>query len=291
MKCPRLVPVLVTALLSLSIHPVWAVEVMTSFTVLADVVKQVGGTHVQVTSLVGNNGDPHKYEPSAKDSKNLSSADIVFISDSQSFETWFERLAKAANRHDVVAVSNGIKTHQFIEDGHATTDPHVWNDPNNVKIWVSNIRDALIQADPKDASDFIANARLYTQILSALDEYATRKFAQISPERRKVITSHDAFGYMGKAYDIMFLAPLGVSTETEASAMDVKNLIDQVKKERVKVYFIENSNDPRLAKQIAQQTGATAGGTLYPEALSDQVPSYAALFKHNVDLIAEAIGK
>ncbi len=289
----RLTYILITAFLSLYITPVLAkqVEVVASFTVLADVAKQVGGSHVHVTSLVGNNGDPHEYEPSAKDSKQLSNADVVLISDSRSFETWFERLAKAAKRNDIVPVSKGIQTHQMIENSRNITDPHVWNDPENVKVWVLNIRDALIQADPEDASDFIANANLYIKKLSALDDYAREKFAQTAPNKRKIITSHDAFGYMGSAYDIKFLAPLGVSTETEASAMDVKSLIDQIKKEGVKFYFIENSNDPRLAKQIALETGAEYGGKLYPEALSKEFPSYEAMLKHNVDIISAVIRK
>ena len=278
---------LVTAVMPLSAR---TLKVMASFTVLADVVKQVGGEHVQVSSLVGNNGDPHKYEPSARDSRNLRKSDVVFISGC-GLETWFERLARAANAKEVVVVSEGIEVGEFEEDGEIMADPHVWNDPENVKIWVKNIRDALIAVDPEDKADFIANAELYDKLLDALDDYALSKLTDFPREKKKVLTNHDAFSYLGRAYDVTFIAPLGVSTETEASAKDVKRLIDQMKREGVKVYFMENSNDPRLVRQIARATKAQPGGTLFPEALSEEVPTFYAMFKHNIDLIASGIQK
>lgn len=267
------------------------VDVVTSFTILADVVNQVGGEHVNVHHFVGDNGDPHKYEPSPKDVAQLKNTDVIFISDSSSFEMWFERLAKSADRSDVVSVSKGIETHTMTEDGDVVTDPHVWNDPRNVKVWVKNIEEKLVNTDPKDAKDFHTNAANYLRELDELDRYARTSFKDIPASKRKVLTSHDAFSYMGSAYNITFLAPLGVSTDAEASAQVVGKLIKQIRDEGIHIYFTENSNDPRLAKQIANETGAQEGGELYPESLSKIVPTYSKMFKYNVDTLGHAMKK
>ena len=269
-------------------------EVVASFSIVADVVKQVGGDHVEVKSLVGPNGDAHGFEPSPEDAKTLKAANLAFIS-GNGFEGWFERLAKASGyTGKPVVVSGGVKTLKMDEKGKSVTDPHVWNNPANVVIWVANIEKALVAADPEDAADFKANAERYTKELNDLNAYARSKIGAIPKGKRKILTSHEALGYFGKEYGVDFLSPLGLSTETEASAMDVAKLIDQIKKEKVKVYFIENSNDPRLIKQIADATGAEPGGELYVESLSaadGPAPTYVKMFRYNVDQIAAAIAK
>lgn len=269
-------------------------ETVASFSVLADVVKQVGGDHVQVRSLVPANGDPHEFEPSPDDAKAVKTADVTFIS-GEGLEGWFQRLVKASgSKSKAVVVSQGIKTRKMEEDGKTITDPHVWNSPVNVMVWVANIEKALTAADPEDAADFKANAARYTKELQDLDAYAKAQIAPVAKEKRKVITSHDAFGYFGQEYGVRLMSPLGVSTETEASAADVAKLIDQIKKEKVKAYFIENSNDPRLVEQIATATGAQPGGTLYVESLSEAdgpAPTYAKMFRYNVDQIVAAISQ
>ncbi|ACK50277.1 periplasmic solute binding protein [Methylocella silvestris BL2] len=269
-------------------------DVVASFTVLADVVQQVGGDHVRVKSLVPANGDPHEFEPSPNDAKAIKSADVTFVS-GEGLESWFQRLAKAAgyNGKPVVA-SNGVKTQKMEEDGKTVTDPHVWNTPLNVIVWTGNIEKALAAADPQDAADFKANAAKYVQELQDLNAYAHAKFDATPKDLRKVLTSHDAFGYFGKEYGVTFLSPLGLSTETEASAAGVAKLIDQIRREKVKIYFIENSNDPRLVKQIAEATGAEPGGVLYVESLSPPdgpAPTYARMLRNSVDKIADAIAK
>ncbi|OZI32451.1 ABC transporter substrate-binding protein [Bordetella genomosp. 10] len=270
------------------------IDVVASFTVLADVVKNVGGDHVAVKSLVPPNGDPHEFEPSPTDAKAIREAAVTFVS-GEGLETWFQRLAKASGaKTQPVVVSEGIKTHTMEEDGKVVTDPHVWNSIPNVLIWVSNIEAALAKADPDDAAAFRKNAAAYRERLGALDQTIRAKFASIPAGQRKVLTSHDAFGYYGKEYGVQFLAPQGLSTETEASAADVAKLIDQIKAEQVRVYFIENSNDPRLVKQIAQATGAQPGGELYPEALSaaaGPAPTYERLMQFNTEQIVKAITK
>jgi zinc/manganese transport system substrate-binding protein len=265
-----------------------------SFTVLADVVKQVGGEHVNVKSLVGPNGDPHEFEPSPNDARDLKAADVTFIS-GEGLESWFERLVKASGYSGKpVIASEGIKTRTMDEDGKTITDPHVWNSPVNIEVWVGNIEKALAAADPEDAAIFKANADRYTKVLKDLDAYAKAKLETVPKDRRKILTSHDAFGYFGREYGVTFLSPVGLSTETEASAADIAKLIDQIRREKVKTYFFENSNDARLVQQISKATGAEPGGELYVEALSKEdgpAPTYAKMFRYNVDLISKAIAE
>ena len=287
---------LAAALLASGATVAWAksLNVVASFTVLADVVQQVGGDHVKVRSLVGPNGDPHEFEPSPDDAKNLKAADVVFVS-GEGLEGWMDRLITASGYSGTpVVASEGVPTRKMQEDGTTVTDPHVWNSPRNVEIWIANIEKGLAAADPEDAADFKANAAKYLKVVQDLDAYAKMKFDKVPQADRRILTSHDAFGYFGDAYGITFLSPVGVSTETEASAADVAALIDQIKTEKVKAYFFENSNDPRLVKQIANATGAEPGGELYVEALSEAdgpAPTYAKMFTYNVDLLANALTK
>ncbi|CDN52979.1 Periplasmic solute binding protein [Neorhizobium galegae bv. officinalis bv. officinalis str. HAMBI 1141] len=286
----------VPALMAFSAVPAFAdtLKVVASFTVLGDVVSQVGGKHVKVTNLVGPNGDPHEFEPSPADAKNLKAAQVAFVS-GEGLEGWMDRLITASGyKGKPVVVSQGVNTRTMDEDGKTVTDPHVWNSPVNVKVWVANIEKALSEADPADAGAFKANAEAYLQKLDAMNAYAHSKFDAVPADRRKVLTSHDAFGYFGREYNVSFLAPLGLSTETEASAADVAKLIEQIKAEGVKTYFLENSNDPRLVKQIAKATAAQPGGELYVESLSDAkgpAPTYEKMFRYNVDQIAAAMAK
>jgi zinc/manganese transport system substrate-binding protein len=269
-------------------------EVVASFTVLADIVHEIGGANVRVRSLVGPNGDPHEFEPSPDDARALKESDVVFVS-GEGLEGWMDRLITASGYSGKpVVASEGIKTREMEEDGKTVTDPHVWNSPVNVLVWVSNIEKALAAADPEDAEHFRANAKDYRRKLVELDNYAHAKLDAVPRGKRKVLTSHDAFGYFGREYKVKFLSPVGLSTETEASAADVARLIDQIKAEGVKVYFFENSNDPKLVNQIASATGAKAGGELYVEALSDKngpASTYLRMFRYNVDQVATAFAK
>ena len=269
-------------------------KVVASFTVLADVAKQVGGKAVNVQTIVPPNGDPHEYEPTPEDAKHLKAADVVLTS-GEGLEGWENRLISASGYAGTpVVVSDGVKTRTMEEDGQTIVDPHVWNSPVNVMVWVGNIEKALSAADPQDAAAFKANAERYTKELHELDAYAHSRIDPIPQDKRKILTSHDAFGYFGREYGVSFLAPLGLSTEGEASAADVAKLIDQIKQEGIKVYFFENSNDPRLVQQIAGATGAQSGGELYVEALSGPdgpAPTYARMFKYNVDRLSDALRK
>ncbi|WP_028747871.1 metal ABC transporter solute-binding protein, Zn/Mn family [Rhizobium mesoamericanum] len=280
--------------LSTTSAPAATLKVVASFTVLADVIREVGGGRVTVTSLVGPNGDPHEFEPSPSDAKNLSEAQVAFVS-GEGLEGWMDRLIAASGyKGQPVVVSEGIEFRTMDEDGRTVTDPHVWNSPVNVKVWVANIEQALAKAAPADAAAFKTNAEAYLKTLDALDAYARSEFGNIPAGHRKVLTSHDAFGYFGREYGVRFLAPIGVSTESEASAADVAKLIEQIKDEQVKIYFFENSNDQRLVRQIAKATGAEPGGELYVESLSDAngpASTYVKMFRYNVDQLVAAMAK
>ncbi|MCW8111508.1 metal ABC transporter substrate-binding protein [Yersinia intermedia] len=278
----------VAALLSSPLAMAKTVETVASFSILGDIVQQVGGEHVNVVTLVGPDGDPHGFAPMPKNSKQLSNADVVFVS-GLGLEGWLERLISASGyKGQVVVASTGVDTRKMDEEGKMVTDPHAWNSMANGIKYANNVMNALIVADPEDADYFRKRGGEYIQQLEKLDAYAKAQFAAIPLDKRKVLTSHDAFGYFSQEYGVSFLSPVGFSTEAEASASDVAALIKQIKQEKIKTYFIENQTDPRLVKQIATASGAKAGGELYPEALSPAggpAATYAKAFKHNVDTI------
>lgn len=268
------------------------IEAVASFTVIADMVHNVGGERVHVTSLIGPNGDPHVYEPSPADALALKKADVAFVSGLH-LEGWMDRLIKASGyQGQPVVLSTGIKTRSMEEDGQRITDPHAWNSAANAIIYVRNIVAALQKADPEGASVYQANGERYSAQLKELDSYARTQIATIPAAQRKILTSHDAFGYFGDAYGVTFLSPLGFSTESEASAADVGKLIRQIKAQHVSAYFFENSGDPRLVKQIADASGAKPGGELYVESLSPAdgpAASYVQMFRYNVDKMVAAM--
>lgn len=278
----------VAALLSSPLAMAKTVEAVASFSILGDIVQQVGGEHVNVVTLVGPDGDPHGFAPMPKNSKQLSNADVVFVS-GLGLEGWLERLISASGyKGQVVVASTGVDTRKMDEEGKMVTDPHAWNSMANGIKYANNVMNALIVADPEDADYFRKRGGEYIQQLEKLDAYAKAQFAAIPLDKRKVLTSHDAFGYFSQEYGVSFLSPVGFSTEAEASASDVAALIKQIKQEKIKTYFIENQTDPRLVKQIATASGVKAGGELYPEALSPAggpAATYVEAFKHNVDTI------
>ena len=267
-------------------------NVVTSFSILGDITREVGGDRVNVTTLVGPDGDPHTFEPSPKDSAALSKADVVVVN-GLGLEGWLDRLVKASGfKGQLVVASTGVKTHTLAEDGKTVTDPHAWNSAANGALYAQNILNGLVKADPQDKAALEASGKPYITQLNQLDSWAKTRFSQIPQAKRKVLTSHDAFGYFARAYGVEFMAPQGLSSESEANASQVAALIKQIKADGVKVWFMENQLDPRLVKQIATATGAEPGGELYPEALSTAsgpAASYQAAFKHNVNAMLKSM--
>jgi len=263
-------------------------NVVASFSILGDFVRNVGGDRVHVTTLVGPNSDAHVYEPTPADAKKVADAKLVFIN-GLGLEGWLPRLVQAAGgRATVVTATFGIAP---LRRG-ADADPHAWQSVVNAKAYVANVRDALVAAAPADAESFRANAAGYLIKLDALDREVREAVAQIPESRRKVISTHDAFGYFAAAYGIAFIAPLGVSTESEASARDVAGIISQIKSEKIPAIFLENISDPRLIQRIAAETGAKVGGTLYSDSLTGEkgdVPTYIDLVRHNIKALTSAL--
>jgi len=270
-------------------------KVVATFSILADITRNIAGDRADVTALVGPNGDAHVYTPTPMDARSVGAAKVI-VTNGLGFEGWISRLIAASGSKAIVAVaSNGVEPRQSTDShGHAGTDPHAWQSVANVKIYVANIRDALVTADPEGKGSYDANAAAYLAKLDALDRDIGETLARIPPARRKVITSHDAFGYFKDAYGIDFVAPLGVSTETEASARDVAKIITQVRQQKIPAVFLENVAEQQLVERIAAETGAKIGGSLQSDALTDakgDAPTYIDLMRHNVRQLAAALAE
>lgn len=270
--------------------------VVASFSILADIARQVGGDRVEVVALVGPDGDAHMFQPSAQDAKKVAAAKLVLIN-GIGFEGWIERLMRSAGaKAAVVTASRGVTSLARTTDGrghdHGAVDPHAWQDVANAKIYVGNIRDALTAADPDGKAVYQANAARYIDALDALDAEIRAALARIPAEQRKIISTHDAFAYFGKAYGVDFIAPQGVSTETEASARDVARIIRQMRALDIKAVFLENVSDPRLMDRIAAETGARVGGRLYSDALSGPygpAGTYIDMMRSNIRELSAAL--
>lgn len=272
--------------------------VVTSFSILADLVKVIGGSHVEVTSLVGPNADAHVFDPTPADAKRLANAKLVVIN-GLGFEGWMDRLIKSSGyRGSVIVASRGVKTIQEAaghghQHGHShAADPHAWQNPLNVKQYVQNIRIALAAAKPAAAQEFEQRAQAYSRDLDALDQSIRERLKPIPVAQRRIVTSHDAFGYFAAAYNVKFYPLQGLSTGSEPSAADVVRIIDQIKKNKVSAIFVENISDARVLERITKESGARIGGTLYADALSEPgtaVDTYLKLIEHNAATIIKGL--
>jgi zinc/manganese transport system substrate-binding protein len=294
--------------------------VVATFSILGDFVERVGGERVAVKTLVGPNGDAHVYEPTPADAKALAAAKVVFVN-GIGFEGWMARLAKASGtKAPIVTATTGITPREMADDDHDEApakgakkghdhdhdkkakghaghdhgglDPHAWQSVANVKTYVANVRDGLVAADPAGKSVYEANAAKYLGELEALEAEVKAKVAAVPAERRRVITGHDAFGYFAAAYGIAFVAPQGISTESEVTAKAVAKLIRQIKAEKITAVFVENMTDRRLIDRVAKETGVTPGGELFADALSPKggpAPTYVDMVRHNVTLLTRAM--
>ena len=295
----RFIPLL-TFIAALAATPAQAqdkVNVVATFSILGDLVKNVGGDRVDVTMLVGPNSDTHVFSPTPADARKLGSAKVVFVN-GLGLEGWIARLVKASGtKAPTVVASVGVKSRKM-DDGHhhghshAEADPHAWQSVANTRIYVANIRDGLSKSDPAGKDTYVANASAYLAKLDMLEQEVKAAVAKIPADRRKVITTHEAFGYFAVAYGMEFIAPEGVSTEAAPSARDVAKIIAQIKKQKIPALFMENVSDPRMMQQIAKESGARIGGTLYSDALSDAsgpAPSYVEMMRSNVSELTKAL--
>lgn len=273
-------------------------KVVATFSILGDMVRHVGGERVEVTTLVGPNGDAHVYSPTPADGRRLTEARIVFTNGLK-YEGWIDRLIKSSGTGAVkVEAATGAKLLKGEEDGHGhrhghgSVDPHAWQNIANAKVYVANIRDALIAADAEGKAVYESNAAEYLGKLDGLEQEVKSLIAGIPAERRRIITSHDAFRYFGDAYGIEFVSPQGVSTESEASARDVARIIQQIRREKIGAVFVENVSDARLMERIAKETGARIGSQVYSDALSEPngpAGTYIDMMRHNIKAFSAAL--
>lgn len=302
-------------------------KVVASFSILGDMVRNVAGSNADVTVLVGPDGDAHSFEPGPADASALADADLL-VMNGLGFEPWLIRLAAASGTkakyvtasfgisprhlseeekraHDAAHEDHEDEDHDHAHDakGHdehgypapaQDFDPHAWQSLRNGIVYVQNIADALAEKDPDNALVYRANAESYITELKKLDGWVRQELAKIPQEKRKVITTHDAFGYFGDAYGIQFISPLGIGNTAEPGAEALARLIDRIRQEKIRALFIENMSDSRMMETIARETGAEDGGTLYSDALSKPggpAPTYVAMFRHNVSALIAAMQK
>jgi zinc/manganese transport system substrate-binding protein len=287
----RALLVLFSLLVSMSLSAAEKLQVVTSFSILADMTHQVGKDHIQITNMVGPDADAHTYEPTPDDAKALLKARLI-IKNGLGFEPWLDRLVTSAEtKAPIISASRGVIPRSLDEDGATVPDPHAWHNLANTELYIANITKALIAADPANSADYERNSQTYLKQVHALLAEAKAKFGSLPPGNRKIVTSHDAFGYLGQAYGIEFMAPQGLSTEREPSAAEVAALITQIRQARVKAVFMENIKDARLLKQIADESGAQIGGTLYSDALAASGPAstFTGLFEYNLNTLYNAL--
>jgi zinc/manganese transport system substrate-binding protein len=298
----------------------WAEEplpVVATFSILGDMVERIGGEHIALTTLVGPDGDAHVYQPTPKVARSVAEADVLFLNGLE-FEGWLERLAEAASFGGAMVVATkGVvpiafddhdehddhddhDEHDEHEDhddhaghDHGAFDPHAWQSLENAVIYANNIAAGLAQADPENAGDYYANRAAFITEVETLRADIGAMMKSLPADKRTVVTPHDAFGYFAATYDLTFVAPQGMSTDSEVSAADVAALITQIREESISAVFIESITDNRMMQQIANETGATIGGTLYSDALSAQsgpASTYLDMMRHNATTLFDALG-
>ncbi|MGV8916852.1 MAG: metal ABC transporter solute-binding protein, Zn/Mn family [Pseudomonas sp.] len=287
-------------LLPLSVSAAEKLKVVTSFSILADMARQIGGEHIQVINIVGPDMDAHAYKPAAEDAKTLAHADVI-IENGLGFEPWMDSLvASSGTKKAVTIASTGIVPRTVTEDGKTVTDPHAWQSLPDAELYMNNIVDALSAADPAHAGAYISASKAYYKQLHSLKTEAKLKLATVPlgtlpAGSRRFVVSHDAFGYLdlGKAYDIEFVAPQGVASPGEPSGTQVATLAKQLGEIKAKAVFLDNIKDPATMKQIADQSGVPVAGTLYSDALAARGPAstFAGMYKANINTLYDALSK
>lgn len=311
MPTPKPLLILYTTLF-FSLAPLLQAEplrVVASFSVLGDMVRQVGGDKVSVTELVGPNGDTHLFQPTPTSAISIQRADVVVIN-GLGFEGWMERLLETAEFSGTrVVASDGIEPYRLTDDDaddehegegddehhhhhHGANDPHAWHSIPLGIVYVRNIAEALIEADAANADHYRQHSEDYIARLQQLDRRLKAAMTEVPDYRRRIVTPHDGFGYLAREYGLHIEAPQGYSTESEASARQLGELILQVRMNNISAAFLENVANTALIRQIQDETKLTFGGTLYSDALSKPTGpagTYAAMMEHNLTTITEAI--
>lgn len=264
------------------------IRVVTSFSILENLVQALGGSRVEITNLVGRNNDAHIYQPKPSDAIAIAKADLVVIN-GLGFEGWISRLMdNSGYTNKRLVTSQGVQTLMLDDE----LDPHAWQSFQNIQIYIDNISQALIELRPKYKNEFTQRKKVLMQKVKLLQQDLSQQMNSIPKNQRLVVTSHDAFGYLGREFDIEFIAPVGFNTDSDVTAGDVAELIDQIKSQGIKALFVENISTPRLLEQIASETGVTIGGSLYSDALSETdgpAATYLDMMRHNIESLVNAL--
>ena len=270
-------------------------------TVLTEIVQQVGANHVNVAGLVKPGQDPHEYQPTPSDLKQAADAKLILLS-GKHLEHYLDKIQQATGaKAESLAVGDALPSLKMkadpdesqaaaAEQNGMIDDPHWWNSVANVEKATMIVRDALTKLDPADRADYEKNAKAYLAKLDALDAWAKRKVAELPRDKRKLVTSHDAFQYLAKDYGFTVYAIEGVSTETEPSNRHVATLIDDITNQHVKAIFLENTLNPKVSTEITRETGAKIGGSLYADGLGEGDGStYEGMFRHNITTVVDSL--
>ena len=268
--------------------------VVSTFSILGDMVHEIGQDKIDVKNLVGADQDSHVFEPRPQNAKELGQADLVVVN-GLGFEGWLDRLIEASGfQGKVLVATTGVSPLMYNDHGEQVSDPHAWHSLKNAHIYIDNIVKGLSELLPQDATFFEARGKTYKTALMKLEQEARLQLSSIPLQKRRVITGHTAFGYLGRDFDIIFSAPLGISTESEPSAKAVAVLIGQIRAEHIQAIFIENISNPRLMKQIAMETHTHIGGILYSDALSapgTEADTFLKMMNHNLSSLIKAMEK
>jgi zinc/manganese transport system substrate-binding protein len=266
--------------------------VVASFSILQDMVSRIAGDAVRTATLVPRDGDPHAFEPRPGDLKTLHDA-AVMVEDGLGLEGWLTRMVQASGFKGVgIVASAGIKPRSLQEDGATVADPHIWQDPALGRQMVQTIAAGLAKAAPTNAARFNAAATEYVADLKRVEDEIAQTLAGIPKNRRKVLTTHDAFAYYGARFGVQFIAIEGISTEAEPSPRALARVAAQAKKDGLHSVFLENMTDPRLAQALAREAHLTVGAKLYSDSLSPAdgpAGTYIDLLRYNTTQFAQSM--
>ena len=284
------------SLASVFAHDAYAAEqtdgtTIATFTILADFVRRIVGTDVPVSTMIGVGADPHTFQPRPADLARLRRAGAI-VANGLHLEPWLDRVIRSAGARPPVLASRGVPTLNVTEAQTPQIDPHIWQDPRRAIQMVQTITDELATSNPAQGSAYRERAAAFQREISDLDAWIEQEFASIPGSRRTIITSHDAFNYFGQRYGIKFAAPQGINSETEPSPKQIARLAAQIRREKVRVVFLEHSANARYADALVRESGAALGPTLYSDSLSRSdgpAATYLDLLRHNSSLFSKAM--
>jgi ABC-type Zn uptake system ZnuABC Zn-binding protein ZnuA len=290
------------SIISIPVTAAGTLKVASFSTVLTEIAREVGGEHVDIAGLVKPGQDPHEYQPTPSDLKQVAESRLVLLS-GKHLENYLDKVREATGgKADSIAVGDALPTLKMkpapdepqakaIADANGMIDdPHWWNSVTNVERAVAIVRDAFIKLDPVNRGDYEKNANAYLTRLGALNKWVKRKVAELPRDRRKLVTSHDAFQYLAKDYGFKVYAIEGVSTETGPSDRHVAELINDTKGQQVKAIFVESTLNPKVSTEITRETGARIGGSLYADGLGDgEGSTYEGMVRHNISAIVDSL--